>query len=434
MPARGLLLTSMLLCASANAREAVSSLPPAASEDTAPPPVFTEDGAGPSARASSEPASAPSSAAPAPAEGVGPPSSSRTLPEPPPAAGPLPPPPDDETGADAPPPTLRLPTGSGVIEVGGRLSVRETVDSRPDKVWSGRLSLPATRLEATYRFKKKLKAVVEFDVQDGLKDAYAWLDLPHGFAIRAGQFKVPLSLIELASSRSLPLARRGLLRDVLRDALVLSGRRPGAQLEWKCKGCAVDLKLRAGVWQTGHDTGKVDLAKGLGVVPAFRGTLRLGTVELGASALLQPAGAIDGGSHTGWTAGLDVQHELPVGRGALRTWGEVLAGRTELLTGLEGPFLTARALSGWRIGGGTSGALFVEPFVMLSALDPDRTLHQDLVWEGAAGLNVGQLRRWRLQAQAEVRKAGDAVPAAVTALEDNLASRKAVLLQMEVSF
>ncbi|NNB86732.1 porin [Corallococcus exiguus] len=394
MPARGLLLTSLLLCGSANAQEA----------DTSPP----VDAASPPA--------APS------------------LPEPPAATVAEPPPPDDHTGSDVPPPTVRFPAGAGVIEVGGRLSVRETVDSRPDKVWSGRLSLPATRLEATYRFKKKLKAVVEFDVQDGLKDAYAWLDLPHGFAIRAGQFKVPLSLIELESSRSLPLARRGLLRDVLRDALVLTGRRPGAQLEWKCKDCAVDLKLRAGVWQTGNDTGKVDLSKGLGVVPAFRGTLTLGTVELGASALLQPAGSIDGGSHTGWTAGLDVQHELPVGRGALRTWGEVLVGRTELLTGLEGPFLTARALTGWRIGGGARGALFVEPFVMLSALDPDRTLHQDLVWEGAAGLNVGQFRHWRLQAQAEVREAGDAVPAVVTSLEDNLASRKAVLLQMEVSF
>ncbi|MCY1081739.1 porin [Archangium lansingense] len=324
--------------------------------------------------------------------------------------------------------SLKLPSAFGTVEVGGRFSIREAVDAKGAEAWAGKLSIPAARIEVTYSWKKLLKAVVEYDFGDGLdglKDAYAWLDIAGGFSVRAGQFKVPLSLVELESTTKLPLVRRGLLRDVLNDGLGLTGRRLGAQLEWKCMGCERTLKLRAGVWQLGADE-DVALQNGLGLVPGFRGTWAvLDSLELGASAL---------GTSSQWTAGLDARHALPIGPTELRTWAEVLVGRTTQLVGSDGPLLMARALTAWRIGGVKKGALYVEPFVMLSALDTNLQLQNDRLWELGGGLNFGQRNRWRFQAHVESRRAEASVPAAVQSLDKSLTERRAVMLQMEVSF
>lgn len=341
----------------------------------------------------------------------------------------------DDAPPSTPPPSageigesLKLPSAFGTVEVGGRFSVREAVDAKGLEAWAGKLSIPSARLEVTYSWKKRLKAVVEYDFTDGLeglKDAYAWLDIAGGFSLRAGQFKVPLSLVELESATKLPLVRRGLLRDVLDDGLGLTGRGLGAQLEWKCTGCERALKLRAGVWQMGADE-KVAVVNGLGLVPGVRGTWEvLDSLELGASAL---------GTSSQWTAGLDAKHSLPIGQGELRTWAEVLVGRTNQLAGSDGPLLMARAVTAWRIGGGRKGALYVEPFVMLSALDTNLQLEEDRLWEVGGGLNFGQRNRWRLQVQVESRRAEASVPAAVQSLDKSLTERRAALLQMEVSF
>ncbi|QRN99035.1 hypothetical protein JRI60_08435 [Archangium violaceum] len=350
-------------------------------------------------------------------------------PEAPPAAPEEAPPTEQENEG-----SIQLPSAFGSVQVGGRLSVREAIDAKGEEALAGKLSLPAARIELTYQWKKRLRAVVEFDVSDGLKDAYAWLKLSKGFSLRAGQFKVPLSLVELESTSRLPLVRRGLGRDVLSDGLGLTGRRLGAQLEWKCTGCDRELKLRAGVWQSAENE-DVALENGLGLIPAIRGTWAvLDTLELGASAQVQPPGTSTSDTWSNWTAGFDARHALPIGQGELRTWAEVLVGRSDLLIGAEGPLLTARALTAWRIGSGSKGALYVEPFVMLSALDPDLQLQKDLLWEAAGGLNFGQWRRWRLQAQVESRRAEASVPATLKALDKSLTERRALMLQMEVSF
>ncbi|MDY7229582.1 porin [Hyalangium rubrum] len=350
-------------------------------------------------------------------------------------------PPDTEPPASEPatPATddapLTLSTALGSVEVGGRMSVRETLEVPQGGAWAGELTVPAARLEFTYKWKKRLRAVVEFDAAQGeLKDAFAWLKVTKGLSVRAGRFKVPLSLVELESTRSLPLVRRGLLRDVLNSALGFTGRSTGAQLEWKCAGCTQDLKLRAGVWQTRDTDKKIALDKGLGLVPALRGTWASGNWEVGASALLQPAGANSNSDHHSWMSGLDVQHTLPLSQGGLRTWAEVHAGRATFLTGTEGPLLTGRAVTAWRWGGTSAGGAYVEPFAMLSALDPDLDRSSDLLWEGALGLNAGQWDLWRVQAQFEVRKAGAEVPASLLALDEDLASRRALLVQLQVNF
>ncbi|MBN1210128.1 MAG: hypothetical protein JXB05_35075 [Myxococcaceae bacterium] len=339
---------------------------------------------------------------------------------------------------EAPPPEdgLVLSTALGSVEGGGRLSVREALEAPRGGAWAGELSVAASRLEFTYRWKKRLRAVVEFDVVGDLdlKDAFVWLKISKGFAVRAGRFKVPLSLVELESAQALPLVRRGLLRDVLDDALGFTGRSAGAQVEWKCSGCARDLKLRAGVWQTRDSDKKIALSKGLGLVPALRGTWGTGNWEVGASAFLQPAGANTNSERNSWMTGLDVRHTLPLGQATLRTWAELLTGRAAFLGGTEGPLLTGRALTALRLGGEGKGAAYLEPFLMLSALDPDLDRSEDRVWEGAVGLNAGQWRRWRVQAQFELRSAGADVPPSLVALEEDLASRRALMVQLEVGF
>jgi hypothetical protein len=343
------------------------------------------------------------------------------------------------TEIEAPEPTSRepealvVPTAFGDVQLGGRLDVRETLEHPQGGIWAGELTLPTARLEATYRWKKRLRAVVEFDVRGEVKDAFIWLKIGHGFATRAGRFKLPLSLIELESATRLPVVRRGLLRDVLDDALGLSGRSPGAQVEWKCPGCLGNVRLLAGVWQTQDPDSKVALERGLGLMPALRGTWELGNVELGASGLLQPAGSSPGGDQRSWLATLDVRHTLVLGNSALRTWAEVLTGRAALIGG-TGNLLMGRAMTGWRLGGADRGKAYVEPFLMLSAMDPDLDRPEDFLWEGAAGLNAGQWNRWRVQAQFEVRKVGSGTPPVLEALEESLVSRRAVLVQLEVGF
>jgi hypothetical protein len=328
---------------------------------------------------------------------------------------------------------LVVSTAAGSVEVGGRLDVRETLERPQGGIWAGELTIPTARVEVSYRWKKRLRAVVEFDARGELKDVFVWLKIANGFSTRAGRFKLPLSLIELESATKLPLVRRGLLRDVLDDALNLSGRSPGAQLEWKCPGCTQDLKLQAGVWQTRDPDTKIALERGLGLLPALRGTWQLGGFQVGASALLQPEGASPGGDQSSWLTALDVRHTLPLGSGALRTWAEAITGRAAPIGG-TGNLLMGRAVTAWRLGGAERGNAYLEPFVLLSAMDPDLDGHEDLLWEGALGLNAGQWERWRVQAQFEVRKAEAGVPPVLEALEESLASRRALLVQLEVGF
>lgn len=343
-----------------------------------------------------------------------------------------------DTPDDAIPPVsgeggIVLPTAIGEVVVGGRVDVRETLEHPQGGIWAGELTIPAARLELSYRWKKRLRAVVEFDVRGEIKDAFVWLKIGKGFSTRAGRFKVPLSLVELESATRLPVARRGLLRDVLNDALGLTGRSAGAQLEWKCSQCTQQLKVQAGVWQTSDPDNKVALERGLGLIPAIRGSYELGSVELGASALYQPKGSSPGGDESSWIAGVDARHTLSLSTGALRTWAEAMTGRSALIGG-TGNILLGRAVSAWRLGGTAGGLPYVEPFLMLSAMDPDLDSPDDLLWEGALGLNAGQWQRWRIQAQFEVRKAGAGVPPVLQALEESLASRRALLVQLEVGF
>ncbi len=328
---------------------------------------------------------------------------------------------------------LHLSSVLGSVAVGGRVSARETLGAKGDEAWEGRLTIPNARLEFDYRYKKGLRAVVEFDVTDGLKDAFVWLKVGKGLSVRAGRFKVPVSLVESEATARLPLVRRGLLREVYNSALEISGRRIGAQLEWKCAGCTLDLKVRAGVWQ--NDDQKAALSAGLGLVPMVRGEWQvLESLELGAGARAQVFSATSDSRWSNWTAELDAKHTLSFGWGEWRTWAEVALGRSDLLVGAQGRMLTARAVTALRFGGTRAGALYLEPFGMLSALDPDLKRTDDRLWEAVGGLNVGQWNRWRLQVQFEHRQAQGSAPTTLKTLDNDLVTRKALLLQTQVVF
>jgi len=339
------------------------------------------------------------------------------------------PPPSGKTEA-----TLKQESPLGNMAIGGRVRVRETLSAKEDKQFKGKLTVPSARLEFTYQWKKRVKAVVEFDVTDGLKDAYASLKLANGFAVRVGRFKVPLSLVELESAARLPVIRRGLARDVLKPGVLnLTNRQIGAQLEWQCESCTRVVRMRAGVWQPVEERASVQ--EGLGLVPMVRGTWQiLDTVEVGASARADAFSAASGGVNSNWTLGLDVKQALPLAWGELRTWAEVLVGRSSLLTTAEGQLLTARALAALRYGGLKKNQFYVEPFVMASAVDPALETTNDLLWEAVGGINFGQWRRWRLQAQYEHREAEANVPKLLTTLNDDLVKRRALLVQLEVMF
>lgn len=339
------------------------------------------------------------------------------------------PPPSGNTEA-----TLKQNSPLGNISIGGRLRTRETLSAKEDKQFKGQLTVPSARLEVTYDWKQRVKAVVEFDVVSGIRDAYASLKVVDGLAVRVGRFKVPMSLVELEPAARLPIVRRGLVRDVLKPGVLnLTNRQIGAQLEWQCVGCTRVVRLRAGVWQP--DEGRTTLEEGLGLVPMARGTWQvLDTLELGASARGDVFSAANGGVSANWTLGVDVKHALALGFGEWRSWAELLVGRSPLLGSAQGQLLTARLVTAVRYGGLKKSRFYVEPYVMVSAVDPALSTTNDLLWEAVGGLNVGQWRRWRLQAQYEQREAEANVPAVLTTLEDDLVKRKALLVQLEVMF
>lgn len=349
--------------------------------------------------------------------------------------GPADPSPTPSSRPDA---TFRKDTPLDNWSIGGRVRARETISAKEDKTFKGSLTVPAARLEFTYQWKQRVKAVVEFDVTDGLpnglKDAFIAMKLVDGFSVRVGRFKTPMSLVELEPAARLPVIRRGLAREVLSPGVLnLTNRQVGAQLEWQCLTCARVVRVRAGVWQP--EAGRSSLEEGLGLVPMARGTVQvLDSLEVGASARGDAFSAANGGVNANWTLGVDLKHALPLGWGEWRSWVEALVGRSPVLTSVPGQHFTARAITALRVGGVKKNQFYLEPFVMASAFDPALETVNDMLWEGVGGLNFGQWKRWRLQAQYEHREAEARVPAILSSLDDDLVKRRALLVQLEVIF
>jgi hypothetical protein len=246
----------------------------------------------------------------------------------------------------------------------------------------------------------------EFAGNVKLRDGFVQAKRKH-WAVRGGQFKMPISVFTLESPWRLPLARRGWLHELLSDHMLLSGRREGFQAQ-ALGGGSLDPALTVGAFrsiQWGTDAGDPIPNPGLddqtlvgrlsvtpkGIEVAAVGQRRVTVVQ-------QPRGY--------YTAGLETTGDIEFERTGVRFWAEGMGGTSWLAYDPTSTatvnFVTARALAAFRFGGLSKGELFLEPFATFGFLEPDTDSIDDLYWELMAGVNVGHWRYTRATLQFEL--------------------------------
>jgi hypothetical protein len=337
----------------------------------------------------------------------------------------------------------------GKIEVGGRVLVRETSQSIRDAHWTSELKVASARLRLRYEW-KRLRAVVSFEAAGNpkLKDGYVALDLPEGFDVTAGQFKVPLSPLENESQFSLPMIGRGLLSDVLDNSFHITGRRPGAMASWHLHSDDVRPGLTVAAFQEEDVAGKNTpgaTTDALALDAVVRGTLAWwwggGEAELGVGGsyrLIPPTALAKPQRY--WAATIDFSFEHTFAGQGVRGWFEAFTGAnssafdTTPETIGDPVFAAGRGLLAWRVGGLHKGAWYVEPYAMGSVLDVNLDNAQDGVWEAAGGVGVGQWKRWKAQLQYEVWQRSALTPTSLSAGGADLVNHRAVLAQLGASF
>jgi hypothetical protein len=307
-----------------------------------------------------------------------------------------------------------------------------------------RLTLPSARMGLEYQLLTWLSMEVEGDLSDRslVKDAFAQAKSKR-LRGRAGQFKMPLSAITLESPWTLPVARRGIIQDLLEDRMSLVGRRPGFLMSVRGGG-GLDPELSLSAFQGSYLTGD---AEDTDVEPLETG---LDAQNLVARLSITPGGqeialhgeristnGFQGQRRHFWAGGVDAILDDPFGARGLRAWLEVLAGQTFYIDGLvsrDATFASARAIVAWRWGGREQGAAFAEPFAQAGLLDADLDGRQDQLLELALGINVGYWRTVRATLQVERAHAGRQLPGQLFFGNINLVRHEAALLQIGVAF
>jgi hypothetical protein len=348
----------------------------------------------------------------------------------------------------------------GKVEVFGRVGVRaelerheQAVLNPDDELTTGRvdsfdIEIPIARLGVHYRAPVKwLSAQIEIDVSDGLEllDAWGMAKTDH-FSARAGQFKVPFSAIEMESSFTLPMVRRGLVHDLLVDELEVAGRRPGVALGARMKdGLRASLVIGAfqGSVLTDEDIDDRDvelLHEQALDAQSFVARAEAGSKEVtfglnyeervGTDIVLEPR-------HY-WTFGADATLDAAFGSNGLRVWAEGMAGASwfehalKPIDTLDATFTMGRLVTAFRIGGAEREAFYVEPYQMFAVLDPDTDVTTDLVIDEALGVNVGLWKRARVGLELEIWKAEANFPARYFLGKNG--DRKALVLGGQVAF
>jgi hypothetical protein len=286
----------------------------------------------------------------------------------------------------------------GKVEIRGRVFARGEAARVRHEEFVAQSSIASARAEAKYEW-EWLRAVIEVEFRDGadLKDAYvrATSDPWRG---QAGQFKEPISAIEMESGWDLPVAGRGFLHDMLTDRLQIGFRRPGLMATLRGGG-DLDPRASVGVFQgtapDGEERGdlmrsaaRVQLEPGPAAVAVFfehRDT--------------EPVVGIE--TERFWLVGADATLDVA----GLRAWTDVFFGSSwidaDVTDDDEATFVMARLIVAYRLGGDDAGRFYVEPYVMVGGLDPDLDIRDDLMSEVAGGVNIGAWHRVRLQLEAE---------------------------------
>jgi hypothetical protein len=330
------------------------------------------------------------------------------------------------------------------LQAGGRIFMRSAlvkVEGASDAVLQS--TLQSARAAAEYRSHGLRTALsLELAGKARVKDAFLQLRLhDEGVKIdvRAGQFKMPLSAIELTSIWTLPLADRGVIHDVLAKRLQVAGRAVGAMLviawAWPWR-----TELRAGVFQ-GRDDADVLLQGSAGDGFGQDGVVRL-TVEPVHGFELGVSGSTRAGRllvvpieiRRSYAGEVDARLDVPVGPCRLRAWLEGIAGTSWLVGGLDpshihAKFVETRALVGLRVGGAHKRDHYLELYSLAGALDPDADFTDDRVLELTAGAGFGT-RAWRLQLEGEVWRVGDRAPNGIVELTVPPTDSTTVLLQL----
>jgi hypothetical protein len=318
-----------------------------------------------------------------------------------------------EEKAEKPP---KEPKEKPPIEINGRVIAQMRLTSADDSFdvgdWIGELQLVSGRVEVNYNWKDRLRATLEVETADGnveLRDVFLRLDVNPNFRVRAGNFKVAFSGMQLVSRLKIPLTDRGLLNDVLVDVYGIADRRPGIQGEFR-KGI---IFMDAGIWQ--GDTLET-LGDGGGWRAATRGGIAWkndnceGEIGLGVeirSVRPTPFDPVEDEA----AVELDAIWERQIGTGALELWGELVLGSTEVSADGDGAiFFAGRAIAAWRFGGNKRNTWYAEPYGGFQFLDSDNEIRNDLTWELAFGVNAGIWREWRAQLGMIVRRVGDQAP------------------------
>jgi hypothetical protein len=335
----------------------------------------------------------------------------------------------------APPAQAAEAQSAHLLEVTGRLAARRTEVHATEREPATELEIRRARVELDYRYQKLLRAVLEVDGGEGfeLRDAFVRVGRK-ALAVRVGQFKPPLSGMELVSSWRLPLARRGLVHNALVDHLRFAGRRPGVQLEWRGEP-AWKPQLTAGAFQGSDGAGR--LFRTVGVLQTnllARASVEPGRSELGASAALVGTEAFAGiGIGRYWIAALDASTRARLGPVRLRGWGEAMYGTSFYGTGALGrdtPFVGGRLLVAGRLWGSRTDAPYVELFAQAEQLRFDVAVEDSELRGYVVGLNTGFWDRFRLTLQAEQRRAGARSPY-LSAGGNQLRDRTVYLVQLE---
>ena len=282
----------------------------------------------------------------------------------------------------------------GKIEVGGRLFARGEAVRYDGEEAQAHAAIASARAEVKYAW-RWLRAVVEVELRDGaeLRDAYLRAS-SEGWRAQAGNFKEPVSAIELESAWTLPMASRGYLREVLREELGIAGRHPGVMGTWH--GSPLDLRVSLGVFQATDVEGD-ELADAMKT--AARASIEVGDLEIGAS--FEHRDSNPGGELTRlWAAGLDGTLKVA----GLRAWVDGVVGSSwedAVVDGELATFAMVRLIAAFRFFGEETGDFYLEPFFSGGLLDPDLDIRSDLITEAALGVNVGAWKRARLQLEVE---------------------------------
>ncbi|HEX6271795.1 MAG TPA: hypothetical protein VFZ53_02090 [Polyangiaceae bacterium] len=348
----------------------------------------------------------------------------------------------------------------GDVEVFGRVAVRAELErhesvpvdrddpSVTERVDSFDLTVPLARIGVHYRAPVKwLSAQVEIDAAEEtlLLDGWA-MARNENFWARAGKFKMPFSAIEMDSSFTLPMVRRGVVHDLLVDELEVAGRRPGVALGARSKD-EFRPSLVLGAFQgsilTHEEPGDrdVELAseRALDVQSLVaRAEARVWDVTLGVNYEHRVGTALEDVPRHYWTFGADAVLDTELGEHGLRAWLEVMDGSSFFEHSLkpsdsfDAVFVSVRAIAAFRFGGTRRETFYVEPYGMIATLDPDIDIASDVVVEEAFGVNVGLWKRARIGLELEFQKAQTNFPERYLLGENG--DRKALVLGAQLSF